>query len=97
MGGERTVARHRPDLYVENDRPAKSAALLACLRRLGYVMHEHRAPLFNPENYFGVKGDVFAAPAAAGAASVVAINLFCHRRDVPCPLDPAAFGMRPVA
>ncbi|MGH6976862.1 MAG: FkbM family methyltransferase [Stellaceae bacterium] len=58
-GGRATLTRHRPILYVENDREEKSAALIALLFELGYRLFWHLPPLFNPGNYFGVQHNVF--------------------------------------
>lgn len=51
-GAAQTVQKFRPLLYVENDRPANSAALVAYLRELEYDLYWHTPPLYNPANYF---------------------------------------------
>lgn len=53
QGAQQTLQRHRPLLYVENDRPEQSTALLDWLYRQGYRCFWHRTPLFNPENFAG--------------------------------------------
>jgi FkbM family methyltransferase len=51
-GAEETIGRHRPILYVENDRPDKSASLIAQLLRFDYRLYSHTPPLFNAANFF---------------------------------------------
>ncbi len=58
-GAEQTIRRFRPVLYVENDRPEHSAALIHQVLDLGYRLYWHLLPLFNPQNYFGVAENVF--------------------------------------
>ena len=83
-GAARTIARHRPVLYLENDRAERSAALLPAVFALGYRVWWHLPPLFNAANFAGarenaypriVSGNLFcapreAAPAVAGAVEV---------------------------
>jgi FkbM family methyltransferase len=51
LGGRETVARCRPLLYVENDRPDKSERLVSFVRSLGYTLYWHTPPLFHPDNF----------------------------------------------
>ena len=50
-GARETLARHRPVLYVENDRAAHARALVRQLEALGYRLYWHLPPYFNPGNY----------------------------------------------
>jgi FkbM family methyltransferase len=68
-GAADTIRRLRPVLYVENDRRAKSAALIAQIRGMGYRLWWHTPPLFNPANHAGETKDVFGR--------IVSINLLC--------------------
>lgn len=68
-GGEKTIRKHCPVLYVENDRKEKSESLVRYIRSLGYRMFVHHAPLFNPENFKGNKENVFG--------NIVSKNLLC--------------------
>lgn len=52
-GGRRLIAKHRPILYVENDRAHKSEGLLALLGALDYTVWKHDPPLFTAENFNG--------------------------------------------
>ena len=58
-GAEQTIRRHRPILYVENDRPEASAGLVALLRSYGYRLFAHLAPCFNPGNFAGRSENMF--------------------------------------
>lgn len=73
-GAQATLAKHRPALYVENDRREKSAALLAHILGLGYRAYWHIAPLFNANNYFAVKDNVFG--------NTVSLNVLCLPNEV---------------
>ncbi|HVS15241.1 MAG TPA: FkbM family methyltransferase [Thermoanaerobaculia bacterium] len=58
-GAERLIARDRPWIYLENDRPARSPALIRRLIALGYRARWHLPPLFSPDNFRGVRENVF--------------------------------------
>jgi FkbM family methyltransferase len=59
LGAARTIATHRPLLYIECDREGKTFALLETLKRLGYEWRLHEPPLFNPDNFAGNPVNVF--------------------------------------
>ncbi len=58
-GATETIKRHRPVLYLENDRKEKSEALLAALFALDYRLYWHLPPLFNPGNFFEETENLF--------------------------------------
>src|SRR5262249_8759736 len=58
-GAARTIETYRPLLYVENERPELSRALLSHLLALGYVAYWHLPPYFHPSNHFGNLQNVF--------------------------------------
>lgn len=68
----------RPVLYVENDRPEKSAALIEWLWSQNYRLWWHVPPLFNPENFFGVTENIYS-----GLASC---NMLCLPREHETPV-----------
>lgn len=51
-GAGALIARHRPLLYVENDRVDRSEALIRFMLGLDYRIYWHLPPLYNPDNYF---------------------------------------------
>jgi len=72
-GATDTLARLKPVLYVENDRPDKSADLIRCLDTLGYAMYWHTPPLFNPRNFFDNPRNVFV--------NIISRNMLCVHRS----------------
>ncbi len=58
-GGARLIETQRPLLYVENDRPERSEALIAWLRAMGYRLYWHRPLLFNANNAKGNGENIF--------------------------------------
>ena len=70
-GGIDIINKNSPIIYVENDRPEKSKSLIALLLDLKYRLWWHLPPLFNPNNFFGVKDNVYG--------NIVSINMFCCR------------------
>jgi FkbM family methyltransferase len=79
VGAVNLLARFKPLLYVENDRPEQSPALVRFLDDQGYAMYWHRPPLFNPKNYFGNPLNVFE--------DTVSLNLLCVHRSVPLNVE----------
>lgn len=73
-GAEKTIAKWRPMLYVENDRVEKSAALIEQIMRLDYRLYWHLPRLFNSRNYFGATENVFG--------NLVSANMLCIPREV---------------
>jgi FkbM family methyltransferase len=84
-GAIETIRRHRPVLYVEDDRSERSEAVQAQLDRLAYTLFLHRPSYFNPDNYFKHAENVFG--------NTVSRSLFCHPREMAPPIDPKAFDM----
>lgn len=71
-GAQWTIARDRPVLYLEADRPEKVTPLLDWLVSYGYRWHWHRPPLFSADNF---RQFVYCLPHLDGVVSsnVVAI------------------------
>lgn len=74
-GGAELIGEFRPFIYVENDRLEKSEALMRLIDSMGYRMHWDCPFLYNPENYYGEKENIFGNTAS--------VNLFCVHRSVP--------------
>jgi FkbM family methyltransferase len=68
-GGVGTLARCRPILYVENDRPDKMVALQAAIAGHGYRMWWHVATFYNAGNFRGARKNVFP--------DLFGLNLLC--------------------
>jgi len=78
-GAGALIARHRPLLYVENDRLEKSAALIAQIMELGYRLYWHLPPLFNPGNWRGEPADIWG--------SIVSVNMLCVPKERKFEID----------
>ena len=72
-GARAQIERHRPVLYVENDRRGMSSSLITEIRGLGYNLWWHLAPLFNPFNFREKVEDIFH--------KTVSINLICIPKE----------------
>ena len=68
-GGAAMIAAHRPLMYVENDRPNRSAELIALLLGLNYRLYQHNPPLFTPNNFAEDPENIFG--------NLVSMNLLC--------------------
>ena len=82
-GAVKLIAKHRPYIYIENDRKEKSQALIAYLQNCGYTLYWHLPPLFNEKNV--AKSDVNAFP------NIVSVNMLCLPQA-----DMESFGLRRV-
>jgi FkbM family methyltransferase len=70
QGAAETIRRHRPILFVENDRPDSHRALCAFIRdTLNYRMYWHLGRLFSTENFYNNTVNVFGA--------TVSCNMLC--------------------
>lgn len=69
-GAADTIARLRPILYVENDRPRTQRRLIATIAAMGYRLYWHTPPLVTPDNFNGVRHLVFDR-------AYVSINMLC--------------------
>ena len=78
-GARQTIARHRPILYVENDRRQHSARLIGLLQTFDYELYWDMPPLFNPDNFAGHPDNVFPG--------IVSINLLCMPREIGMPVS----------
>jgi FkbM family methyltransferase len=74
-GGMKLIEKSQPILYVENDRVEKSRSLITLILQLGYRLWWHVPPLFNADNFFGVKNNVYG--------TVSSFNMICSTRALP--------------
>jgi hypothetical protein len=77
QGAEETIARCRPIIYVENDKPEEYPDLMPWLDRHGYRMYQHYAPLFNPHNFRSNPVNVFG-----GIVSAMILAVPTERKDL---------------
>jgi FkbM family methyltransferase len=78
-GAADLIAKHRPILYVENDRADKSAALINAIRAKGYQLWWHLPPLFNPANFFGEVNNRYP--------NVASCNMICIPTERPSDIS----------
>lgn len=69
-GAVNQIERHRPVLYVENDRKENSEELKDFIAGLGYAVEEHTTRLFSPENHNNNVENIFGDAAS--------FNLICY-------------------
>jgi FkbM family methyltransferase len=70
LKGAKNVLNHfHPVLYVENDRPDKSAALIQWLMDNGYRLWWHTPALYNPKNFRENAENIFA--------NILSYNMIC--------------------
>lgn len=86
QGAAGVIERHRPLLYLENDRPENSRDLIEWIVGLGYRLWWHAPRLFNPQNFFGVGENDYP--------SVMSLNMFCQPAEAA--LEPAAKGLAEI-
>ena len=83
-GAERTIDTHRPVLYVENDRAEKSHDLIEWLWKKDYRLWWHFTPLFNPDNFFADRQNVYG--------EIVSFNMLCLPRE----MESSSIGLEPI-
>lgn len=64
------IRKHRPILYVENDRREKSSELIQLISALGYRLWWHVPALYSASNYFLNPDNVYG--------NIVSINMVCQ-------------------
>lgn len=74
-GATETIRRWRPIIYLEADRPEKLDSLARYLQYLGYDFTAHNPPLFNPDNYFGNRTNIWGQ-------NYVSFNWDCRPREL---------------
>jgi FkbM family methyltransferase len=84
QGARATILRHRPVLYVENDRADNSRALIEYLFSLNYRLYWHVSPYYKSANFFGNSENLFPG--------IVSVNLVC----LPHEMNTTISGAREV-
>ena len=72
IGAEDTLKRLKPTVYIENEsEPGKPNALRNFFKRIGYTCgRDHNVPLVSPNNFNGVKRDIFNS-------EIRSVNMLC--------------------
>lgn len=71
-GASKLIARHRPIMYIENDRAEKSAELVALLYKHDYHIYGHKPLLYSSDNFKNVPVD---------EQNIMSINLLCIPKE----------------
>lgn len=85
-GGANFIGRHRPVIYVENDRQAQQQDIISLIHAMGYRQYWHTPRLFNPDNLNGVSENVFG--------TIASLNMLCFPAEAQgevageAPIDP---------
>jgi FkbM family methyltransferase len=58
-GGQQTIARYRPFLYVENNPGSRQDQLIEYIDSIGYRMYWHLAPMYNPNNFLKNSDNIY--------------------------------------
>ncbi len=69
IGAKKTIEKHKPFLYLENDNINTSKSLIEKIKSFGYLIFWHLAPLFNPKNFLRNSNNIFS--------NIVSCNMFC--------------------
>lgn len=81
QGASRILQRSSCVLYVENDQPSRSQALIEQLWALDFRVWFHLPPHFNPANFAGQQHNLFP--------NTVSVNMLCLPPNHPqCPAEP---------
>jgi FkbM family methyltransferase len=72
-GAVETIRRHRPALYLENERDEHSPALIALVQSFGYRLYWHAPLLFRRDNFAGDEENIFGR--------IASHNMLCVPRE----------------
>ena len=78
-GAKETIGRHRPILYVENDREEHSEELIRLIASMNYRLYWHRMLVFNPDNFAANPDNVFS--------NMVSTNMMCVPDESPLDMS----------
>lgn len=73
QGAKEIIKKFKPIIYVENDRQEHSKNLIELLWSMDYKMYWHLPRLFNEDNFFKDKENIFG--------NIVSVNMLCLPKD----------------
>jgi len=79
LGAKNQIARHRPFLYVENDRPHLSVALISLMEEMGYELWWHFPRMFNENNFAETATNIFG--------NTISINVIGVPKELKLPVS----------
>lgn len=81
QGAAENLRKYRPILYVENDRAEKSQELVEWIKQQGYDLYWHKPTMYNPNNYEGVKENIFTIKQKTEKgwieSNYISLNMLC--------------------
>ena len=84
-GAKDIIAKYKPILYVENDKPELISLLVKIVRALDYEIYFHAPPLYNPNNILNNERNIFGFTSS--------INMLCHHKEVILDIQPEEFNL----
>lgn len=73
-GAKKTIKKHKPFLFVENDRFDKHKALVKYIDSLGYDLYWYFTPLYNKNNFFNNKENIYG--------ELISSNMLCIHKSL---------------
>lgn len=58
-GASKTISKHKPILFVENNTEKYSKNIIRCVQKLSYKAYWHIRPYYNKNNYYKNKNELF--------------------------------------
>jgi len=95
-GSADTLARSRPLLYVENDRPDQSPQLIEWLWAQNYALWWHIPPLFNPRNHHGKVENLYENVCSFNMLGIPKASVHVNVDGLTLVTDAQAHPMVPV-
>jgi FkbM family methyltransferase len=83
-GATETIRKFKPVLYVENDRPQHSAALIEAILGLGYKLYWHLPLYYSPANYYANTNNPFG--------NTISINMLGIHASIKADIT----GLKPI-
>jgi FkbM family methyltransferase len=78
-GASNLIKKHKPIIYIENDRLEKSKELIEYLWSLDYELYWHLPHLFNPNNFFAKKENLLG--------NFVSVNMLCIEKTAKTKVE----------
>jgi len=79
QGAAKTIAKHKPVIFVENNTENYSKEILAQVKKLGYVAYWHIRPYYHRKNYYGNKNPFFKR--YGNEANIICVHKSKHIRS----------------
>jgi FkbM family methyltransferase len=78
-GSKTLISKHKPVLYVENDRLEKSRALIELIQSMEYRLYWHIPKLYNQDNFAADEENIFG--------DIASFNMLCFHKDLQTNLE----------